>query len=204
MEGVFDKMKGVPGTENIAWIESEKKFIVSKRINGYQKFLGSHKSLICALMIRDYCKAHNWIKYPKSLNKTGEHHIIQINKNPMKKYTVYKIIDGHHVTFGSYPTLKEAIEKRDYCIAHDWSLDLIQKNPLRFIDFLIRKDGKIKYNIYHKENGSTVNYGLFDTLHEAMYERDLLEACNWDSDVICETLDERINGQTIYLNRVMV
>ena len=196
-------MKNVPGTECISWIKSQKKFIVSKRINGYQKFLGSHKSLICALMIRDWCEAHNYEKYPKSLNKTGEHHIIQINKDPMQKYTVYKIIDGHHVTFGSYPTLKEARNRRDECIAHDWGLNLIQKDPLRFIDFIIRKDGKIKYNVKHKENGSTVNYGLFDTIHEAMYERDLLEQYNWDFEVICN-LDERMNEETIYLSKVMV
>ena len=121
----------------------------------------------------------------------------------MQKYTVYKIINGSHVTFGSYPTLEEAIERRDYCIANNWSMDLIPKNPLRFINFIIRKDGKIKYNIKHKENGSTVNYGLFDTIHEAMHERDLLEECDWDSDVICETLDEREGNITIYLGREM-
>lgn len=196
-------MKNVPGTECVAWIKSQKKFIVSKRINGHQKFLGSHKSLICALMIRDWCEAHNWLKYPKSKNKTGEHHILQINKDPMKKYSVYKIIDGKHTTFGSYPTLKEAIERRDYCIENNWSLDLIPENPLRFIDFILRKDGKIKYNVRHKENGFTVNYGLFDTIHEAMAERDLLEECDWNIDVICESLDMRENEKTIYLGREM-
>lgn len=196
-------MKNIPGTECIAWSKSEEKFIISKRINGYQKFLGSHKSLISALMIRDWCKAHNWRKYPKSKNKTGEPYIRQINKDPMQKYSVYKIIDGHYVTFGSYPTLKEAKKRRDECIAYNWNLNLIQKNPLRFIEFIIRKDGKIKYNIHHKENGSTVNYGLFDTIHEAMHERDLLEQCNWDSELICN-LDERIDEETIYLGKVMV
>lgn len=192
-------MKNIPGTECVSYNKSENNFRVHKRINGIQRLIGSHKSLICALMIRDWSNANDWKKYPKSKNKTGEHHIIQINKDPMKKYTVYKIIDGKHTTFGSYPTLEEAIKRRDECIQNNWSLDLIPPNPLRFIEFLLRKDGKIKYNIRHKENDSTVNYGIFDTLQEAMAERDLLEKHNWDIDVICEGLDMRENGKTIYL-----
>jgi len=198
-----DIVKGIPGTENIAWIKSEKKFIISKRINGRPKFLGSHKSLICALMIRDYCKAHNWSKYPKSKNKTGEHHIVQRNKDPFQKYTVYKIINGVHVTFGSYATLEEAITRRDECIKHNWDRDLlIPQDPFKYIDIVLNKDLTLKYTVRHKENNSTVNYGLFDNFTDAMYERDLLVANNWDSEVMCN-LDERTNGEIIYLNRVM-
>ena len=197
-----DAVRGVPHTENISWSTPEKKFIVSKKINGDQRFLGSHPSLICALMIKDWCKAHNWEKYPKSKNKTGEHHIRQVNKDG--SYSVYKIIDGKHVTFGSYSSLEKAIERRNECVLNEWSLDLIPTDPMRFISIVLLKNGQIKYNIHRKEGNTSYNYGLFDVLHKAMKERDLLEEHNWDYDVVCESVDERENGLVIFNNRVMI
>lgn len=199
-----DIMKDIPGTENISYCNTHKVYKVSKRINGPQRFLGSSKTLIGALMIRDWCQAHDWKRYPKSDTKSTEAYIrIQEKADPLYRYRVAKVINGKEYSFGSFPTLKEAKECRDNCIKHNWDLELIPKDPLRFIGFNVRKDGKIKYDIYHKENGSSIHYGLFDTIHEAMQERDLLEKHNWDTDVICEALDMRANNKTIFLGREM-
>ena len=81
-------------------------------------------------------------------------------------------------------------------------LDLIPDDPLRFIEFRLRKDGVIKYNIHKKHGDTTVNYGRFDTIHEAMAERDLLEQYDWNYSIVCN-LDERENNETIYLNQSM-
>lgn len=197
-------MYGIHGTEYISFCNSDKVFKVSKRINGYQKFLGSSKTLIGALMIRDWCESNNWQKYPKSDTKSTEPYIrVQDKADPLYRYRVAKIIKGKEYSFGSFPTLEEAKKCRDNCIKHNWDLELIPKDPLRFIGFIIRKDGKIKYDVRHKENNSTIHYGLFDTIHEAMMERDLLEKHNWDTDVICESLDLRTNNKTIFLGREM-
>ncbi|MBQ6098994.1 MAG: hypothetical protein IJI80_04440 [Methanobrevibacter sp.] len=196
-------MKDVPGTENINWCKEDRNYRISKRINGTQKLIGSSKSLISALMIRDWSKANNWKRYPKRDTKSHEHYIrVNDKADPLYRYRVAKVINGKEYSFGSFPLLEEAIQCRDNCIKNNWSLDLIPVDPLRYIEFIIR-GGKIKYNIKHKENGSSVNYGLFNTIHEAMHERDLLEQCNWDFEVICN-LDERINEETIYLSKVMV
>ena len=196
-------MKGVPGTENISYCNTDKVFKITKRIKGHQKFLGSSKTLIGALMIKDWCKANNWKRYSKSNTKSTEPYIRVRDKSSSDyKYSVAKVIDGKEWTFGSFPTLEEAIVRRDYCVKHNWSLDLIPKDPLRHITISVINNGKIRYDVRHKENGSTVSYGRFDTLRDAMHERDLCEANNWDSEVLCE-LDERENGKTIYLNKVM-
>ena len=193
-------MKNVLGTECVSFCKTDNNFRVAKRINGFQKLLGSSKTLIGALMIRDWCEANNWQKYPKKDSKSTEAYIRKQEKaDPLYRYRVAKVINGKEYSFGSFPTLKEAKECRDNCIKHNWDLELIPKNPLRFINFNVRKDGKIKYDIYHKENGSTIHYGVFDTIHEAMKERDLLEKHNWDTDVVCESLDMRTNNKTIFL-----
>lgn len=197
-------MKNVFGTEYISFCKEDNNFRVHKRIKGVQKLLGSNKTLIGALMIRDWCEVNNWQKYPKKNTKSTEAYIrIQEKADPLYRYRVAKVINGKEYSFGSFPTLKEAKECRDNCIKHNWDLELIPKDPLRFIGFNVRKDGKIKYDIYHKENGSSIHYGLFDTIHEAMQERDLLEKHNWDTDVICEALDMRANNKTIFLGREM-
>lgn len=195
-------MKDVPGTENVSYCRSDNNYRVSRRISGQQKLLGSSQSLISALMIRDWCKANNWKRYPKSNTKSHEPYIrVNDNADIFYKYRVAKVINGREYSFGSFPTLQEAITCRDNCIENNWNLDLIPVDPLRYIEFLIKGD-QIKYNIKHKENGSTINYGLFTTIHEAMRERDLLEKYNWDYDIVCN-LDERDAGKTIYLNKEM-
>ena len=196
-----DNMKGVPGTENISFCNTDKVFKVTKRFNGPQKFLGSSKTLIGALMIRDWCQVNNWEKYPKSDTKSTEPYIrVQEKADPIYRYRVAKVINGHEYSFGSFPTLKEAKECRNNCINHNWSLELLPSNPLRFIQFVLRKDGIIKYNIHRKEGNTSINYGLFDTVHEAMAERDLLEQCNWDYDAVCESLDDTLDGRILFLN----
>lgn len=185
-------MKNIPGTENISFCKTDKRFKVHKRINGPQRFLGSSKTLIGALMIRDWCQNNNWQRYPKSNTKSHEPYIrVQEKSEWIYRYRVAKVINGHEYSFGSYPTLEEAISRREYCIKHNWSLDLIPQDPLRYIAIIIRGN-KIKYNIHYKKGDSSANYGLFDNLIEAMKERDLLEKCNWDYDLLCE-LDEQEN-----------
>ena len=195
-------MKNVPGTENISWCKGDCNFRIYKKIQGTQKLIGSSRSLISALMMRDWSKANNWERYPKPNTKSHEPYIRVNDKSDIfYRYRVAKVIDGSEYSFGSFPTLAEAIKCRDNCVKHNWSLDLLPVDPLRYIEFLI-KGNRIRYNIKHKENGSTVNYGLFNTIHEAMYERDLLEKYNWDYEIVCN-LDERIGNETIYLNRKM-
>lgn len=197
-------MKNVPGTENVSYCKEDKNFRITKRINGNQKLLGSSKTLIGALMIKDWCKVNNWKKYPKRDSKSSEPYIRVRDKSSLGyKYSVAKVIDGTEYTFGSYPTLEGAIVRRDYCREHGWGLDLIQRDPLRHIQISVLNDGKLKYDVRHKENGSSVYYGRFDNFVDAMHERDLCEENNWDSEVLCN-LDERLDGETIYLNRVMI
>lgn len=199
-----DIVKGIPGTENISYCKTDKVFKITKRINGNQNFLGSNKTLIGALMIKDWCKVNNWKKYPKSNTKSKEPYIrVRDKSSEGYRYSVAKVINGTEYTFGSYHRLEEAIVRRDYCVKNDWSFDLIPKDPFRFIEISLLSNGQLKYDVRHKENGSTIYYGRFDNFVDAMRERDLCEKYNWDSEVMCN-LDERTNGEIIYLNRVIL
>ena len=66
-------MEGVPGTKYISYHKSDKRFSVQKSINGKVKSLGGYKTLIGALMIRDYCIANNWKPYPKHKPETEKY-----------------------------------------------------------------------------------------------------------------------------------
>ena len=115
-------MKSIPGTKYItsAVMNGRRYFPVYKCVDGRSRFFGQGRTLIEALMIRDWCIANNWEKrYSK--HSTGEKYICIVNGD----YRVAKHIDGVCENFGSFKNLEEAIKERDLCIACNWDWDEI-------------------------------------------------------------------------------
>ena len=194
-------MKNIPGTKHVC--KDKTGFSVYKWINGKQKHLGHAKTLIMALMIRDWCIANNWKPYPGNMMKyiyqdkrTGHYQIIkQFSKNGKRIYSRY---------YGSFKTLEEAQEYRDLCVEKDWDEQLMPCNNPTVINPLkyIQKTPAGNYRIGKWENGKSVHYGTYLTLFDAIQERDLLIKYNWNYDLLCEH-DERLADTAIFNGRVM-
>ena len=112
-------MKNIPGTE-----------MISKHKNGYQiytdtrsnkrKYYAITKTLIQALMVRDYGIATNWMPFPKiHTSKTHEPYIHKRERG----YCIIKEIKGKLHYFGIFDKLEDAIDERDLLIEFDWDID---------------------------------------------------------------------------------
>lgn len=113
-------MYGIPGTTNI--YKHNDCFEIRKKKNGKDVYLGHATTLIIALMKRDWCKAHNWEKYPSKEPKN-------ITKTPNGKYIVFKCWrkNGQLINdnLGTFNTLKEAERERDLLKKYDWDLEVL-------------------------------------------------------------------------------
>lgn len=113
-------------------------------------------------------------------------------------YQIVKLINKKQVYFGTYPSLKSAIEKRDYLIKHNWPRDGFKRydktrrkkynNTQKYKeDYCISKVNNA-WEIRRKdpETGKLLYYGRFKNIEDARHERDLLIKCNWDLDTLCD------------------
>lgn len=109
-----------------------------------------------------------------------------IRKKNANSYEIYRNVPGSTKYYGRGRTLIEALMKRDMIIANGWKpMYLPNTTGERYIypngeQFII-----IKYI-----NGKGMSYGTFDTLEEAVKERDLLIKYNWDLELVCEFADK--------------
>lgn len=105
-------MRGIEGTENISWRSQKQKFEVFIKQNSKVKVLGVGRTLIEALMKRDWCKANNWSKY------TGGLTYIQKQKN-------HYVICKSNKYYGSFKTLSACMQERDCLVKYNWDFDLM-------------------------------------------------------------------------------
>ena len=168
-------MKGVPGTKHISYKKSEDTYIVTKCLNGKNKHMGSAKTLISALMIRDYCQSNNWEPYPKKKNEVGEKYIHY--RKRLNVYEIIKYINGSVEYFGRYHSLEEAVKWRDFFIENDWDTDLrLIGTPNKNICF---KQGK--YRIYKTIDGHEYYFGSFDSYEEAEKRVNEMKLIGWEN-----------------------
>ena len=115
-------MRGVPGTENIAHYKSIDRYLVVKTMEGKLKRLATGRTLIEALMMRDWCKVNNWRKF------IYRHQYIQ--KNRSGSYGIYKDFkdengNNYRLQFGTFNTFEEAQKERDLLIKYDWDFEAL-------------------------------------------------------------------------------
>ena len=106
-----------------------------------------------------------------------------IQKIEHKHCTSYNIRkwDGEKMVFyGAFPSLQEAQEYRDFLIKNNWdsSLKQLVERPLKYV-YHIRG----KYEVIPIVDDERIYVGRFNTLEDAIYERDrFLEAgCDFDT-----------------------
>ena len=114
-------------------------------------------------------------------------------------YDVYTGTSRKKKYYAHAQTLIQALMKRDYGLANNWKpfpYTHISKTSELYIH-----DSNGRFMILKEINGNLIYFGTFDTLEDAIAERDLLIKYDWDYDVICEGIDKRRNKKTIYLGR---
>ncbi len=113
-------MRGIIDTLNI--IKKSDKYCVVVSKDGKLKQLATGRTLIEALMMRDWCRENGWIPFVRRLQFIQEHGpgIYQI-------YKYFKQNDGSYkkICFGSYRTVEDAIEERDLLIKHNWDFEAL-------------------------------------------------------------------------------
>ncbi|MBQ6220119.1 MAG: hypothetical protein IJH63_10280 [Methanobrevibacter sp.] len=165
-------MKGIPGTTNISYHKHDDRYSVSKFIDGKVKSMGGFKTLIGALMIRDWCQANNWQPYPKK--RSADWKYIQYRED-LDVYEIIKNINGKNEYFGRYHNFEEAKKWRDYFQSNGWNVNerlvgSINKN-IKF------HNGK--YRIYKNIDYKEYYFGSFDSLEEATNRLFMLRREGW-------------------------
>lgn len=98
-------------------------------------------------------------------------------------FEIRKRVGGVLIYWGSFPTLEEAKLHKAYYLGKNWEV-----NPLfKAKRYIVKRNNN--YSILKKIDGKTVSYGTFNTIEDAMYERDICVVCDWDYDLICEWED---------------
>jgi len=180
-------MKGISGTENIYYKNGY--YTVSKVINGLTCYVGNCKTLIQALMIRDWAEQNNWKKYPK-IKPIPKHKpcnpLRNIQKTQSNKFTIRKSINYKTYSFGSYNTLEEALKFRDYFERNNWPLT--ERFKYSTPEFIQKVGDKFKveksFGNRVKGNRKRYSYGTYDTLEEAIQRRDECIKNDWSRELI--------------------
>lgn len=118
----------------------------------------------------------------KYIYSNGRFHSIPSNiyQTSKGKFEIRKKVGGVLTYWGTYHTLEEARLYRAYYIGKKWMV-----NP----HFMNRKyiyENNGRYTVSKMIEGHTISYGTFNTLKEAISERDICIKCNWDFDLIVE------------------
>ena len=110
-------MKDIPGTKYILRHGSYYKIV--RKVNGKHCYYGFARTLIIALMKRDWLVANGWPISPKNPLR----HII---KNPSGTYSIVKYFKTGNlvkVWYGTYKSLEDAQSERDKLVSVDWDID---------------------------------------------------------------------------------
>jgi len=114
-------MRGINGTKYITCskIKGKTWYIIQKRIGDTTCHFGTGRTLIEALMIRDWCIMNNWEKKYPMPHSTGEKYIRRFRGY----FYIQKVLNGKLEHFGSFKTLEEAIKERDLLVKYNWDLE---------------------------------------------------------------------------------
>ena len=158
------------------------KYRICKKIKGKTHHFGEYPTLEISQEIRDLLVQENW-----NLEKVQQKHPYLQNRYKYyqkikDKYRVRKIINGKTCYYGTYHTEQEAKERVAFLKKHNWDMKYTINPPTpgkypRNIRY------NQKYNKYYIQKQIKKQYyysGLFDTLTEAINERNKLSQSGWD------------------------
>lgn len=114
-------MRNIPNTSNISFNKQKNKYEVVVFIGKKAKRLATGRTLIEALMMRDWCRENNWNKFVYR----SQH----IQETRCGRFQIYKDIkkDGSskRETFGTFSSFEEAQKERDLLMKYDWDLETL-------------------------------------------------------------------------------
>ena len=113
------ELYGLPNTKYINKAKND--FTIVKRINGKVTYLGRGKTLIIALMKRDWCEAHNWQPYP-----IPTYHIRKTDSGTYN-LTKKKRINGvsRAIYSANFNTYEEAKCEAELLEKYDWDIEKV-------------------------------------------------------------------------------
>lgn len=159
---------------------------IQKYSNGKNRYYGTYRTIIEALMARDKCIHGEW------KNTKEKKPFIHIYKISNGYYQIIRRYKGKLRSYGVYRTLIEALMARDVCMQKKWQNYRVPANIHRGSNggFVVEKtiDGVREY------------FGIYNTLEEAEAEVEVLRSVGWDFDLWCE-VDDRVDGRVVYLNK---
>ena len=173
--------------------KKKKLYEVRKTINGIFHSFGYYHTEIEAQFIVEGLKKANW----NPNNLTGDHKIFWITKNtpdPLKHvypkkygYSIDRRVNGETIHYYSCKSLIQALMVRDLLIANDWDESVVPAIETRTNEYYIYPvtNGK-GYWIAKVVNGKREYFDCCNTLEQAIHERDLLIANDWDIERVCE------------------
>ena len=133
-------MKSIVGTKYISKNGTE--YQVSKSINGVHTYMGRGKTLIEALMIRDWCIANKWKCFPSKF-----HYLYKCKSG---RWGIQKYVNGKMEYFGTFETKQEAEAEIELLKECDWDLELLCEQGYETIEWL--KNIKFTKTTFQKQN----------------------------------------------------
>lgn len=109
-------MRNVPGTECIRK-HGILGYEIFKQLNGKYTYLGRGKTLIIALMKRDWCQENNWKPYPSNFR--------YIRETPSGNFIIEKTTNKKTKSYGTFRTLEEAQREVELLKKYDWDLEAL-------------------------------------------------------------------------------
>lgn len=162
------------------------KYVIRKSIQGKMKYYGIFTTLDEARGYRDFLEEHCWNpKYIKKNNNPNKN-----IKKHRKKYSLIKKINGKDVYFGTFETVQEAREYRDFLEEHDWNPEYrkisrySQWNKNNLPKNIYYNNKQNTYSVRKVFNHEPITFGTYHSLDEAIHERDFWESIDWSLDLL--------------------
>lgn len=157
-------------------------YLLRKQYQGKQYTIIHTPQQDTALKVWYECEKSQWIqhevmkikeKYEKQQPLLRDTQYI----TPDKKggYRIQKWTQGRTKYYGKTRTLPHAKKIRDYLITHNWKKPILQKRRVSPNKYLVRQNNG-KYTIRRRN----INYGTYNTYHEAVQARKKLITNEWD------------------------
>ena len=164
--------------------------IVKKVKDKYIRF-GGFPTLEEAKKHVEYCESHGWSQDCIIKKNNTDPTMRYIASLPNGSYQIGKNFSSKRISFGVFPTLKEAQKHRDFCVKNNWDINICRRLVRPHNHNLPKHITKYK-NRYviqkFKDYKMTVRVS-FRNLENAVQERDLLIECGWSEEKLWE-LDE--------------
>lgn len=132
-------------------------------------------------------------------NDTDMKYIQKRNHKHVVSYNIRKWDGERMVFYGAFSSLQEAQEYRDFLIKNNWdtSLKKLVERPLKYVYHI-----QGKYDVIPIVDNKQIYVGRFNTLEDAIYERDRFLEAECDFDTYFTATDDTADGERFLQGRI--